>query len=84
MIKVIRLRTVKGGGSRMGFIANNIKAIKPTKDHNTVICMISDPKGIEVYESTDEIVQMIEMETIVPTTQHINPINYPQLEADRT
>ncbi len=81
MIKVIRLKTVKGGGSKAAFIALNITVVKPYRDNNSLVCTKSDPKGVEVYESTDEICQMIELETIgIQPNNH--PINYPQLESE--
>ncbi len=81
MVKVIRLKVVKGGGSKMGFIVSNITTIKPYKDNNSLVSTTSDAKGIEVYESTDEICQMIEMESIGLQPQQSNPINYPQLNS---
>jgi len=78
MIKVIKLKTVKGGGSKAAFIALNITVIKPCRDNNAIVCTNGDSKGREVYESQEEIVQMIEMETIGVVHQP-NPVTYPQL-----
>lgn len=80
MIKVIRLKTVKGGGSKTAFVASNITVIKPCRDNNSIVCTTGDTKGLEVYESTDEIEQMITLETIGAQPQQPSPINYPQLD----
>lgn len=82
MIKVIRLKTIKGGGSKAAFVASNITVVKPYKDNNSIVCTNGDSKGLEVYESTDEIEQMITMETIGIQPQPTTPINYPQLERE--
>lgn len=81
MIKTIRLKIVKGRGSKGLFIAKNITVVKPCNDDNSIICTVSDPKGIEVYESADEIEQMIALETI-GFNQQPQTINYPQLERE--
>ena len=80
MIKVIRLKTIKGGGSMAAFVASNITVVKPCRDNNSIVCTTGDTKGLEVYESTDQIEQMITMETIGIQPQQPNPINYPQLD----
>jgi len=78
MIKVIRLKLVKGKGSKGLFVAQNIGVVKPCNDDNSMVYITGDSKGVEVYESTDEIEQMIKMETL--GVQPANPINYPQIE----
>lgn len=79
-MKVIRLKTVKGGGSKAAFVVANITIVKPCRDNNSLVCTVSDHKGLEVYESADEIQQMIELESIGMQPQQTNPINYPQIE----
>lgn len=82
MIKTIRLKTIKGGGSKSLFIALNITIVKPIRDNNSIVCTVGDPKGVEVYESTDEIEQMITMETVGMQMNQGQPISYPQIEAE--
>ena len=79
MIKVIRLRTQDGNGSKAAFIASNVARVMPTKDNTSIIYTSGDSKGVKVYESTDEIEQMLIMETlgVQPNQPHIN---YPQLD----
>lgn len=80
MIKVIRLRTQDGNGSKAAFVASNITVVRPTKDNTSIVCTAGDSKGVKVYESTDEIEQMITIETMGIQPQQKNPINYPQIE----
>jgi len=82
VIKTIRLRTLDGNGSKAAFIALNIGKVLPTKDNTSIVYVTGDTKGVKVYESTDEIEQMIQMETIGIQQQPTGPINYPQLEAE--
>jgi hypothetical protein len=81
VIKVIRLRTQDGNGSKAAFIALNITRVIPTKDNTSLVFTAGDQKGVKVYESTDEIEQMITMETIGAAPQQA-PITYPQIESE--
>jgi len=53
-----------GGGHKGLFVVPNIGVVKPFKDNNSLVCMIGDCKDVKVTESTDQIEQMIAMETI--------------------
>lgn len=79
-MKIIRLKEVKGGGSKTVFIVSNITCIKPCDDNNSLVITTANPKGVKVYESADEIAQMIELETVGQQPQSSNPVSYPQLE----
>ncbi len=80
MIKTIRLKAIKGGGSKALFVASNITIVKPNKDNTSEVCVTGDTKGIEVYESADEIEQMIKMETLgVEASSNFLPV-YPKIE----
>lgn len=62
------------------FVASNITVVKPCRDNNSIVCTVGDTKGLEVYESTDQIEQMMILETIGQPQQPAAPINYPQLD----
>ena len=80
MIKTIRLKAIKGGGSKALFVASNITIVKPNKDNTSIVCVTGDTKGIEVYESADEIEQMIKFEQVGHEPNSTFQPAYPQIE----